>query len=132
MPPAGFVDHHCHSLVANWARADVPPWPAWRRCFTESTSERVLSRDVPDLLGYRHFLRALGKLIGAESAGERDVVTARDRLARADPMAYLRRLLDDAGVTALLVDTGYGGSGTLAGRRPTPSTDWSTSSRSTS
>jgi len=114
MPPAGFVDHHCHSLVANWARADVPPWPAWRRCFTESTSERVLARDVPDLLGYRHFLRALGKLIGAESAGERDVVTARDRLARADPMAYLRRLLNDAGVTALLVDTGYGGAGTLA------------------
>src|SRR6266700_95320 len=114
MPPAGFVDHHCHILVAHWARADVPPWPAWRRCFTESTSERVLARDVPDLLGYRHFLRALGKLIGAESAGERDVVTARDRLARADPMAYLRRLLDDAGVTALLVDTGYGGAGALA------------------
>ena len=111
--PAAFVDHHCHSLISDWATADVPPWPLWRRCFTESTSERVLARDVPDLLGFRHFLRALGKLIGAESAAEREVVTARDRLAAAGPDAYLRWLLDDAGVGALLVDTGYGGAGTL-------------------
>jgi uncharacterized protein len=108
MPPAGFVDHHCHSLVADWAEVGVPPWPAWRRCFTESTSERVLGRDVPDLLGYRHFLLTLGKLIGADSAGERQVVAARDRLAGADPRAYLRWLLDDAGIATLLVDTGYG------------------------
>jgi uncharacterized protein len=114
MPPAAFVDHHCHSLVANWAEVDVPPWPAWRRCFTESTSERALARDVPDLFGYRHFLLALAKLIGAESAGERQVVIARDRLAGADPEAYLRWLLDDAGIAELLVDTGYGGAGTLA------------------
>jgi uncharacterized protein len=114
MPAAAFVDHHCHSLVTDWARAGLPPWPAWRRCFTESTSERVLARDVPHLLGYRHFLLALGKLIGTESAGERQVVIARDRLAGAGPEAYLRWLLDDAGVAALLVDTGYGGAGTLA------------------
>src|SRR6266536_4071236 len=114
MGAAAFVDHHCHSLVESWAKADTPPWPAWRRCFTESTSERVLARDVPDLLGYRHFLCAFGKLIGAASAGERDVVTARDRLASAGPEAYLRWLLDDAGVAALLVDTGYGGAGALA------------------
>ncbi len=106
MPAAAFVDHHCHSLVASWAQADVPPWPPWRRCFTDSTSERVLARDVPDLLGYRHFLRALGELIG--------VVAARDRLTKANPDAYLRRLLDDADVAALLVDTGYGGAGTVA------------------
>ena len=111
---AAFVDHHCHSLVESWAKADTPPWPAWRRCFTESTSERVLGRDVPDLLGYRHFLRALGGLVGAESSGEREVVAARDRLAGADPGGYLRRLFGDAGVATLLVDTGYGGPGTLA------------------
>ncbi len=114
MRAAAFVDHHCHSLVETWAKADTPPWPSWRRCFTESTSERVLARDVPDLLSYRHFLRALGKLVGAESSGEREVVSARDRLAGADPEAYLRRLLDDAGVAALLVDTGYGGAAMLA------------------
>jgi predicted TIM-barrel fold metal-dependent hydrolase len=113
MPAAAFVDHHCHSLVSDWAKADVPPWPSWRRCFTESTSERVMARDVPDLLGYRHFLRALGNLVGAESSGEREVVTARDRLTAAYSDAYVRRLLDDAGVATLLVDTGYGGAGTL-------------------
>src|SRR6266536_1764411 len=114
MGAAAFVDHHCHSLVESWAKADTPPWPAWRRCFTESTSERVLARDVPDLLCYRHFLLALAKFVGAEASGERRVVAARDRLAGADPAGYLRRLLDDAGTAALLVDTGYGWPGTLA------------------
>jgi hypothetical protein len=114
MRATAFVDHHCHSLVETWAKADTPPWPSWRRCFTESTSERMLARDVPDLLGYRHFLRALAKLVGAESSGEREVVSARDRLAGANPEAYLRHLLDDAGVATLLVDTGYGGAAMLA------------------
>jgi hypothetical protein len=113
MQAAAFVDHHCHSLIETWAKADAGPWPSWRRCFTESTSERVLARDVTDLLGYRHFLGALGELAGAGSTAEREVVAARDQLAGADPEAYLRRLMDDAGVAALLVDTGYGGPGTL-------------------
>jgi predicted TIM-barrel fold metal-dependent hydrolase len=113
MQAAAFVDHHCHSLIETWAKADAGPWPSWRRCFTESTSERVLARDVTDLLGYRHFLGALGGLAGAESSSERDVVAARDELAGADPETYLRRLMDDAGIEALLVDTGYGGPGTL-------------------
>jgi len=114
MPPvAAFVDRHCHSLTTAWAKADAPPWPLWRRCFTESTSERVLARDVPDLLGYRHFLRALAGVVGADSADEREVVAARDQLAGADAEAYLRRLLDHAGVGAMLVDTGFGGAGAL-------------------
>ena len=113
MQAAAFVDHHCHSLIETWAKADAGPWPSWRHCFTESTSERVLARDVTDLLGYRHFLGALSGLAGAESRSERDVVAARDELAGAEPETYLRRLLDDAGIEALLVDTGYGGPGTL-------------------
>jgi uncharacterized protein len=112
-PAAAFVDHHCHSLTTAWAKADAPPWPLWRRCFTESTSERVLARDVPDLLGYRHFLRALAGVVGANSGDEREVVAARDQLAAADAEAYLRRLLDHAGVGAMLVDTGFGGTGAL-------------------
>jgi uncharacterized protein len=113
MHAAAFVDHHCHSVIETWAKADSGPWPSWRRCFTESTNERVLARDVIDLLGYRHFLAALGGLIEAESSSERDVVAARDDLAGANPEWYLRRLMDDAGIEALLVDTGYGGPGTL-------------------
>jgi hypothetical protein len=113
MRAAAFVDHHCHSLVSGWAKADSPPWPSWRRCFTESTNERVLARDVPDLLGYRHFLRALGGLVGVDSSDEREVLAARDQLAEADAEGYLRRLLDHAGIAAMLVDTGFGGAGTL-------------------
>jgi uncharacterized protein len=68
---------------------------------------------VPDLLGYRHFLAALAALLETAAGGpvddlERRVVAARDRLAAADPGGYLRRLLDDAGVAAWLVDTGFG------------------------
>ncbi len=109
-----FVDHHCHSLLRSWPRAAAPAWPAWRRCFTESADELVLARDVPDLLGYRRFLAALAPLIGAEDTSEQAVVTARDRLAGADPEAYLHMLLGNCVMGVLLVDTGYGGPGMLA------------------
>ena len=67
---------------------------------------------MPDLLGYRHFLAALARLLGVdpEPVGDLEgrVVAARDERAAADPGGYLRRLLDDAGVAAWLVDTGFG------------------------
>jgi len=107
-----FVDHHCHSLVAAWQRVGGGPWPAWRRCFTEATRPASLAADVPDLLGYRHFLAALAALLGGDMGPEEDlerrVVAGRDELAAADPGGYLRRLLDGAGTAALLVDTGFG------------------------
>jgi predicted TIM-barrel fold metal-dependent hydrolase len=106
-----FVDHHCHSLVAGWQRVGGGPWPAWRRCFTEATRPASLAADVPDLLGYRHFLAALAALLGGDMGPEdleRRVVAGRDELAAADPGGYLRRLLDGAGTAALLVDTGFG------------------------
>ena len=107
-----FVDHHCHSLVAGWQRVGGGPWPAWRRCFTEATRPASLAADVPDLLGYRHFLAALAALLGGDMGPEEDlerrVVAGRDELAAADPGGYLRRLLDGAGTAALLVDTGFG------------------------
>ena len=107
-----FVDHHCHSLVAGWQRVGGGPWPAWRRCFTEATRPASLAADVPDLLGYRHFLAALAALLGGDMGPEEDlerrVVGARDKLAAADPGGYLQSLLDDAGMAALLVDTGFG------------------------
>jgi predicted TIM-barrel fold metal-dependent hydrolase len=114
VPGGPFVDHHCHGLRAGWQRVGGGPWPAWRRCFTEATRPASLARDVPGLLAYRHFLGALAGLLGEATGGvqedlERRVVAARDELAAADPQGYLRRLLDDAGVAAMLVDTGFGG-----------------------
>jgi predicted TIM-barrel fold metal-dependent hydrolase len=97
--------------VAGWPWVGGGPWPAWRRCFTEARRPASLARDVPGLLGYRHFLAALAPLLGIGGPDddlERRVVAGRDELTAADPAGYLRRLLDDAGVAALLVDTGFG------------------------
>jgi uncharacterized protein len=127
--PAGRVlgdlalaDHACASLAAGWARAGGGQWPAWRAAFTGAGRPAGLARDVPGLLGYRHFLAALADLLdvaGEEgpAAGEeleRQVVARRDQLAGADPDGYLRLLLDHAGTAVLLVDPGPGGEEVVA------------------
>jgi hypothetical protein len=78
--------------------------------------------------GYREFLASYAGWLGLPSgAGEAALVEAAlveaalveartARIADSRPDGYLRTLLDDAGVGALLVDTGFGGPGTL---RPT-------------
>ena len=121
--PAGRVlgdlvlaDHHCASLLASWARVGGGQFPAWRASFTGAGRAGALARDVPGLLGYRHFLAAMAGLLDLSPdpgpvAGEeleRQVVARRDELAGADPGGYLRLLLDHAGTAALLVDTGGG------------------------
>jgi predicted TIM-barrel fold metal-dependent hydrolase len=121
--PAGRVlgdlvlaDHHCASLLASWARVGGGQFPAWRASFTGAGRAGGLARDVPGLLGYRHFLAAMADLLDLSpgpgpAAGEeleRQIVARRDELAAADPGGYLRLLLDHAGTAALLVDTGGG------------------------
>jgi predicted TIM-barrel fold metal-dependent hydrolase len=121
--PAGRVlgdlvlaDQHCASLLASWTRVGGGQFPAWRASFTGAGRAGVLARDVPGLLGYRHFLAAMADLLDLSpgpgpAAGEeleRQVVARRDELAGADPGGYLRLLLDHAGTAALLVDTGGG------------------------
>jgi hypothetical protein len=111
------ADHHCASLLASWARAGGGQWPAWRASFTGAGRPASQARDVPGLLGYRHFLTALAALLdvtgppGPQSGEEleRAVVARRDELAAADPGGYLRLLLDHAGTAALLVDAAGGG-----------------------
>jgi uncharacterized protein len=109
------ADHNCASLLATWARAGGGQFPAWRASFTGAArSAGLAARDVPGLLGYRHFLAALADLLDVAPAEageelERQVVARRDELAGADPSGYLRLLLDHAGIAALLVDTGAGG-----------------------
>ncbi|HJW62814.1 MAG TPA: hypothetical protein VJ849_04895, partial [Actinomycetes bacterium] len=122
--PAGRVlgdlplaDHHCGSLLTTWAEVGGGQWPAWRASFTGAARQGGLARDVPGLLGYRHFLAALAGLLEVTGAPdplsgeelERQVAARRDELAGADPDGYLRLLLDHAGTAALLVDTGAGG-----------------------
>ncbi|HSO53902.1 MAG TPA: hypothetical protein VL330_14375 [Actinomycetes bacterium] len=118
--PAGRVlgdlvlaDHSCASLLTSWARAGDGQWPAWRASFTGAGRPASLARDVPGLLGYRHFLTALAALLDVSGEPgeelERAVAARRDELAEADPGGYLRLLLDHAGTAALLVDAGGGG-----------------------
>ena len=118
--PAGRVlgdlvlaDHSCASLLTTWARAGDGQWPAWRASFTGAGRPASLARDVPGLLGYRHFLTALAALLDVTGEPgeelERAVAARRDELAEADPGGYLRLLLDHAGTAALLVDAGGGG-----------------------
>jgi uncharacterized protein len=64
------VDHHCAGLLATWPRAGGGQWPAWRASFTGAGRPASLARDVPGLLGYRHFLAALAALL--DVAGESD------------------------------------------------------------
>jgi hypothetical protein len=109
------ADQSCASLLATWARAGGGKFPAWRASFTGAARPAGrAARDVPGLLGYRHFLAALADLLDIDPAEageelERQVVARRDQLAGADPSGYLRLLLDHAGIAALLVDTGAGG-----------------------
>lgn len=134
----GFTDHHCHTLRADWTVSGRPGtsrdgncFPRWRECFTETVSSRVLERDVGYLLGYRHFVVAHAQLLGVPplapgaretadspagvTAAEAALAAARDAAADdAGGEPYLRRLLDDAGTTALLVDTGFGESDALS------------------
>lgn len=118
--PAGRVlgdlvlaDHSCASLLTTWASAGDGQWPAWRASFTGAGRPASLARDVPGLLGYRHFLTALAALLDVTGEPgeelERAVAARRDELAEADPGGYLRLLLDHAGTAALLVDAGGGG-----------------------
>jgi predicted TIM-barrel fold metal-dependent hydrolase len=108
------VDHHCHGLVAAWASLGDPNAPAWRRCFTEAVRPVSLVRDVAVSTGYREFLRAiasyLGEDIGEPVGLEARVVQRRASTLAAEPDAYIRRLFDDARISTLLVDTGYGSS----------------------
>jgi hypothetical protein len=109
------ADQSCASLLATWARAGGGQFPAWRASFTGAARPAGrAARDVPGLLGYRHFLAALADLLDIDPAEageelERQVVARRDQLAGADPSGYLRLLRDHAGIAALLVDTGAGG-----------------------
>ena len=118
--PAGRVlgdlvlaDHSCASLLTTWASAGDGQWPAWRASFTGAGRPASLARDVPGLLGYRHFVTALAALLDVTGEPgeelERAVAARRDELAEADPGGYLRLLLDHAGTAALLVDAGGGG-----------------------
>jgi hypothetical protein len=109
------VDQHCHTLVAGWSSLGDSGAPDWRRCFTEAARPASLAGDVVASRGYREFLRALALWLG-ETSGEPAELEARVVHRRAlaignEPDGYARRLFDDARISTLLVDTGFGSQG---------------------
>ena len=106
------VDQHCHALVAGWTVLEDDDAPAWRRCFTEGVRLASLANDVAASTGYREFLRAMASFLGDVGQGaidlERRVVRSRALAVGDEPDLYARRLFDDARISTLLVDTGYG------------------------
>lgn len=93
-------DHHCHAL----RRPGGTPLDgaAFRRHFSE-TADPAMDAHLPFSLFYRRGLRDLAALIGC-AGSEEAVLAAR---AGQPPEAYARRLFEAAGITVLLVDTGF-------------------------
>lgn len=100
------IDGHAHPPLAA-----PPATPAeFVRFFTEAHDPVSLDRHAPQTLFYRSALRELAAFLGCEATAAA-VVAAR---AADAPAAYLRRLLADAGVAAVLLDDGYPAAGALS------------------
>lgn len=100
------LDDHAHPVLPPESAAREP----FARYFTEAHDAETVARHAPHSLFYRHALRELAGFLGCEPT-EEAVVAAR----AAQPFdAYLRRLLADAGVAAMLLDDGYPRAGALS------------------
>lgn len=107
------VDQHAHPL-------ELPPRglgaEEFRTLFTEARRETAR---VYQTVFYRWAVRELAKVLELDllqnfSELEGAVLSAR----ASDPVGYTRRLLSRANLEALLLDTGYGGEGTLEAHEP--------------
>ena len=102
------VDQHAHPL-------DLPPRglgvDEFRTLFTETRRE---TGRVYQTIFYRWAVRELAEVLELGLPQNFSELEAAVLSARAsDPIGYARRLLSGANLEALLLDTGYGGSGTL-------------------
>ncbi len=94
------VDNHCHSVDRV---QDFPDLAAWRPLFSESPDPVMRTEAVADTVFYRKLVGELARFYGVP-AREEDVLEAR---AGQDVRDLTRRMLGDAKVGALVVDTGY-------------------------
>ena len=102
------VDGHAHPL-------ELPPRglevDEFRALFTEARRE---PGRVGETVFYRWAVRELAEALGLEVSGSFPELEAAILLLRAsDPVGYARRLLSEANLEAVLLDTGYGGGGAL-------------------
>lgn len=94
-------DHHCHPLRREAGPLDAS---AFRLHFTESR-DPAMADHVATSVVYRRALRDLAGVLGCEP-DEAALLKARSRLT---PETLDRLYFGAAGISALLVDTGYGG-----------------------
>src|SRR5438093_8891120 len=95
------VDGHAHPPL----RPDMAPQQPFARYFTEAHDPETIARHAPHTLFYRHALRELATFLGCDTT-EAAVVAARDAAVSDGVDAYLRRLLADAHVEAVVLDDG--------------------------
>ncbi len=93
------VDNHCHAVDAQQGQTDVA---TWRALFTESPDPVVRAVDVATTAFYRRLITAMEAWYGVE--GEPAVLAARAGRSAAD---LVTALYADAGIEALVVDTGF-------------------------
>jgi uncharacterized protein len=94
------VDNHCHAVDQRQGHRDVE---AWRAHFSESPDPRMRSVDVADTVFYRRLLTEMAAHY-AVPGQEETVLAARANLGAEE---LTGRLFRDAGIGALVVDTGY-------------------------
>lgn len=101
------LDHHAHPLLR---RAATQEPARFRRWFTESTDPHVHAAHVPHSLFFRTALRWLAEMLQCEPVLEA-ILEARARQPEAE---WTRRLFQDANITVLLCDYGYGSADALS------------------
>ena len=94
------VDNHCHGVERGAGGGDVG---GWRSLFSESPDPMMRTEAVADTVFYQRLVTEMARHHGV-AAGEAEVLLARNAYGDAE---LARRLFTDAGVGALVIDTGY-------------------------
>jgi len=94
------VDNHCHSVDRRQGHREVADW---RSLFSESPDRRMRTVEVAESVFYRRLMGELALRYGVDV----DETTVLEARAELDATELTRRLFADAGIGAVVVDTGF-------------------------
>ena len=94
------VDNHCHSVERTQGQPDVAQW---RALFTESPDQFMRTQAVTHTVFYQRLMTQMGLHYGTDA----DEAAILQKRGQYDVIELTGRLFTDAGVGALVVDTGY-------------------------
>jgi len=95
------IDHHSHPF---WPLDKPLTAEHFNRIFTESEDPSILKDHVPHTLYYRQAVRELSRFLSCEDSLE---AFLEKRNALPDKKHYLRKLITEASIKAVLVDPGF-------------------------